>query len=255
MSDAPDSGKRSRTARIALWLGAGGPALTLVGILLSQLGLPPMIGFRFFTFALLLGLLALLVGAVAIFLTRGGVGGRRDALTGLGLGILMVLVVLVGASPGAGAPPINDITTNLEDPPSFVPAPSGHRNEGRDMGYPADWAPLVREAYPDLTPIRVGLSPADAYALAIAQAEGLGWTITRRDPAALVFEAEDVTALFRFVDDVSIRVRDDGSGRAVIDARSKSRDGRGDVGANAARIRTFATSVIEGQSGGVAAGQ
>ena len=36
-----------------------------------------------------------------------------------------------------------------------------------------------------------------------------------------------------------IRVRDDGTGGAVVDVRSKSRDGKGDIGANAARIRRF----------------
>jgi len=44
--------------------------------------------------------------------------------------------------------------------------------------------------------------------------------------------------IFRFVDDVSVRVRPD-TGGAKIDVRSKSRDGKGDIGTNARRIRTF----------------
>jgi len=40
------------------------------------------------------------------------------------------------------------------------------------------------------------------------------------------------------VDDISVRVRESGGG-AVVDIRSKSRDGKGDMGANAARIRAF----------------
>jgi len=52
-------------------------------------------------------------------------------------------------------------------------------------------------------------------------------------------DASETTAVFRFVDDVTIRVSPSADG-ALIDVRSKSRDGRGDLGANAARIRRFA---------------
>ncbi len=142
----------------------------------------------------------------------------------------------------ADLPPINDITTNLDDPPAFAPAPAGHRNADRDMGYPPDWKPLVRDAYPDLTPIRVAVSPQQAYDIAVAEAEALGWEITRRD--GTTFEAQATTALFRFVDDVSVRIAADASGQAVIDIRSKSRDGRGDLGANAGRMRAFSARVL-----------
>ena len=44
--------------------------------------------------------------------------------------------------------------------------------------------------------------------------------------------------LFKFVDDIVIRVVADGSG-AILDLRSKSRDGKGDLGVNAGRIVAF----------------
>ena len=44
--------------------------------------------------------------------------------------------------------------------------------------------------------------------------------------------------MFHFVDDISVRIRP-AAGGSRIDIRSKSRDGQGDIGANAARIRTF----------------
>ena len=44
-----------------------------------------------------------------------------------------------------------------------------------------------------------------------------------------------MTRLFRFVDDVVIRVRPRGAG-SVVDLRSNSRVGGGDLGANAERI-------------------
>ena len=45
-----------------------------------------------------------------------------------------------------------------------------------------------------------------------------------------------------FVDDVVVRIRPDGDG-SRIDVRSKSRDGQGDLGANANRIRAFSQAL------------
>ena len=154
------------------------------------------------------------------------------------MGVVMILALLIGRSPGADAPSINDITTNLEDPPGYAARTGDHPNADRDMAYPGDWIAIVREAYPDLAPIRLQASPPDAFARTLSRAEALGWTVVEQDPAAGTFEAEDATALFRFVDDISVRVRPEAAG-SVVDVRSKSRDGRGDIGANAARIREF----------------
>jgi uncharacterized protein (DUF1499 family) len=51
-----------------------------------------------------------------------------------------------------------------------------------------------------------------------------------------VIEATDTSRVFRFVDDIAVRIRSDANG-SRIDVRSKSREGKGDLGANAARIR------------------
>ena len=99
--------------------------------------------------------------------------------------------------------------------------------------------------------------PDAAFARAERAATTLNWDITYRDPTTGVFEAVEVTRIFRFVDDIVVRVRmapesaaepraQRGAGErrsvgggSVIDVRSKSRDGKGDIGANAARIRAF----------------
>lgn len=46
------------------------------------------------------------------------------------------------------------------------------------------------------------------------------------------------TRVFRFKDDFTATIKDDGDA-VVIDVRSKSRIGKGDLGANARRIREF----------------
>ncbi|MGH0038197.1 MAG: DUF1499 domain-containing protein [Myxococcota bacterium] len=242
--DAPRS--TSVLARFAALCGFGGAGLASLGVLGIQLGLlSPFVGFRLFLLgAAIGGLLALAVGAIGFIAARrvANSDARRDALLGLAFGAGLVAVIVVGALPGAGLPAINDITTNLDDPPRFTAAGEAPANRGRDMGYPQDFVPQVREAYPDLAPIAVEAPVDAAFGRAVAAGESLGWEITFRDASAGVFEARDVTAIFRFVDDVRVRVRPTPSG-SLVDVRSKSRDGRGDVGANAARIRAFAEAL------------
>jgi len=57
-----------------------------------------------------------------------------------------------------------------------------------------------------------------------------------------VIEARATSKLFRFVDDVAIRIRSKDGG-SVVDIRSKSRVGQGDLGANANRIRAIAAEL------------
>jgi uncharacterized protein (DUF1499 family) len=208
---------------------------------LIQLGVvKPLFGFQaFFGLGLLLGLIALLLSPFALRATRAGTArsGRALAWLGGGCGALLVALLFVSARSGAGLPPINDITTDLADPPSFASDPAG---AGRDMTYPADFVPQVKAAYPDLAPIRVASSPMQALELARETARSLGWEVIAVDTGAGTLQARETTKIFLFVDDVVVRVRPDASGSAIVDLRSKSRVGRGDLGANAARIRRFA---------------
>jgi uncharacterized protein (DUF1499 family)/multisubunit Na+/H+ antiporter MnhB subunit len=242
MTDA----RRSRLSTFAFWTAIAGIAIALGGIAAVQLGaIAPMGAFLAFVFGTLVcGAVAAVTGTVSIVRTRGRFGpeDRRRSVTGTTVGVLLVVLVLVASAGGRGKPAINDITTDLTDPPAFAPPAAVPAYAGRDMSYPEEFVPIVREAYPDLEPIEVTSPADDAYARALASARALGWEIVHEDPAAGTFTAIDTSAVFRFVDDVTVRVRpaDDG---ALIDVRSKSRDGRGDLGANAARIERFAAEI------------
>jgi len=61
-------------------------------------------------------------------------------------------------------------------------------------------------------------------------------------PEKGTIEATETTFWFGFKDDVVIRIRPEGAGSRV-DVRSKSRVGKSDLGANAARIRRFAAAL------------
>ena len=166
-------------------------------------------------------------------------GGRRNAVTGMLLGALPLAIAAFAVGPAGDVPRINDITTDPDDPPVFRAAQEIEANRGRELGYPGEeFARAQRAGYPDLAPLRVAGAPDAVLERCVAAAEDLGWTITTLDPAAGGFEAFEVTRVFRFVDDIAVRVRPDGAD-SVVDVRSKSRDGQGDIGANAARIRAF----------------
>jgi uncharacterized protein (DUF1499 family) len=237
---------RSRLALTALQIAVFGVASCVGGVLAVQLGLiAPMAAFTLFGLGTLVcGMTGVALGIVATLRTRRG-GNRDDlrrsfAATALGAGL--VLLLMLAAAPGSDAPRINDITTDLADPPAFAEATEVGAYAGRDMSYPAEFKQEVRAAYPDLQPLRISLSADEAFDRALASAEALGWEITHQDHEAGVFDASDTSAVFRFVDDITVRVRRYGTG-SRIDVRSKSRDGRGDLGANASRIREFAATI------------
>jgi len=232
--------RRSRLAVLAGTLGALGIFDILLGPALIHAGaISPMFGFQWlFGLGLLEAIAGLAVGLVALHRTRAasGLGGRGFAWTGVGLGLAAVALLLVALRPGAGLPAINDITTDPEDPPLFSAT-------DRDTSYPAEgFAPQQRAAYADLEPIRVSSPPDKALVLAHETAESLSWEIISVDPEVGRLEAREVSRIFKFVDDIVVRVRPV-EGGAVIDVRSKSRDGRGDLGVNAKRIRAFTAAI------------
>ena len=65
------------------------------------------------------------------------------------------------------------------------------------------------------------------------------WTVTERDPRAGEIVAESRTLLWRFTDDVRIRVSLDADGNTRVDVESASRKGSADLGTNARRIARF----------------
>jgi uncharacterized protein (DUF1499 family) len=217
----------------------------LIGPLLVGSGIAtPMVAFILFAVGLLEGLIALVLGLLALFFTRPatGLGGRGLALAAVACGALVAVVGMAASSPGRGLPRINDITTDPDDPPLFEASPDLADAPEQDWSYPEEFAALQRAAYRDLAPIRMLRPPAEAYARVREAVLALGWEIVAERPEEGELEARDTSRWFRFVDDVAVRVRpaEDGAQNASrIDVRSKSRDGQGDLGVNAARIRAL----------------
>lgn len=94
--------------------------------------------------------------------------------------------------------------------------------------------------YADIQPQRFTQPVEKVFDAALAVSRESGWDIreTRRDQSESVIEAVATTRLFKFKDDVTITITNDGSA-TLVNVRSKSRVGKSDLGANARRIRAF----------------
>jgi len=138
-------------------------------------------------------------------------------------------------------PPINDITTDTANPPAIVAALPARRAENAVSAIYG--GPAVAEkqaaAYPGIAAVIVPMPMSHALDLAFNTAKSMpGWRILAVDAGAGTLEATQASFWFGFVDDIVIRVTQNGDG-SRIDIRSHSRQGRGDLGVNAARIRKY----------------
>ena len=203
----------------------------------------PFMGFQLFALGFLLSILASVIGIIAIYVTRKpqAQAGRRRAVVGTVIGAVIAIPLILTVLASSKYPPINDITTDFENPPEFVYAQKLQHEPNRDMKYDkAKYASRQEAGYGPITPIKERLSPADAFARVTEVAKASPhWTITYTDPATNTLEVVATSKLFHFNDDVVIQVRPAPDGTSLIEMRSKSRDGIGDFGVNARRIRHF----------------
>ena len=209
--------------------------MILIGIGLSYVGvLPAMVGWGLCALGVLIGLGV----AITIFFSR-----IFKEQTHFWVFAIIAALPFVVAVPmvinDLSYPPINDVSTDIVNPPAFVAALRAPPNIGRDMAFPERFGQIVKEAYPTIRPLVLDESPD----LVFQRVEKLariqsGWVVKHRNAKMRILEGEVVTSFFRFVDDFIIRVSDH-AGKTHVDMRSKSRDGLVDAGANAKRIQNF----------------
>jgi uncharacterized protein (DUF1499 family) len=189
----------------------------------------------------MLGLAAAALGVLAT-----GVALAQRARRGVVLGVIALLIGLAAfgvpwrmQQQAHRVPPIHDITTDPDDPPTFVAALARRAGAPNPVEYGGSAvADQQRRAFPDLVPLRVAAPPGRVFAAVEAAARALGWEIVAAVPVEGRLEATATTAWFGFKDDVVVRVRAEGAGSRV-DVRSLSRIGVSDLGTNAARVRAF----------------
>ena len=187
----------------------------------------------------------------------GGLAGAGVSVLGLILGrreprrllLLGLVAIIIGGATAwtpyywlkraRSVPPINDITTDTNNPPAYVAivplradAPNSAEYGGPEL------AAQQLEAYPDIAPLILEATPDAAFDEALSAAQNMGWEIVAAVKGEGRIEAVATTGWFRFKDDVVVRLTPTGAGTRV-DVRSHSRVGRSDIGTNARRIRAY----------------
>ena len=211
----------------ALLMVAAGP-LHRFGVISWQVSLGLFVGA-----ALLAG-----IGAcwclVQLLRRRGGTVTVIAAAAGLAAAAIPLAVVVNSAD----KPPINDISTDTANPPTFQAIDAAIRgNDVSPIAYNPAFAPQQERAYPDVRPLDLPLEPGQAFDVALA-ACNKDWQIILADRNAGRIEAVEQSMWWGYKDDIVIRLTKTPLGSRV-DMRSKSRVGQSDLGANARRIATY----------------
>lgn len=235
-------GRTSST--VSLVTGLLAPTFAAAGAFLAHdAALPSFAGFKLFVLGIPLAVIGILFGAFASF--RGRSGRNRGAVLKAALGsttaTLTLAAIVGGAVLGFGHPRINDITTDTDDPPRFVAALRARPGAG-DMAYPREFAEQQKRAYPGVATRTMALPPEQAFdhvREALESMENIRIVDASKSEGRI--EAVAVSRIFHFVDDVVVRIRPSPDGGSRVDIRSRSRDGKGDLGVNAQRIDNLLT--------------
>jgi uncharacterized protein (DUF1499 family) len=241
-------------SRLAIWArrtALFSLAATLIAIIIVRSGALDIVpALSTLAGALVLALVAILLAfAAGIAIWREGVGGVREAVTALLVGVALVAYPLYLGVKAYRLPAIYDVTTDPIDPPRFEAIARLRPRDANPVTYAGLYtAEQQRAAYSDIEPDLTNSSPQEAYDAALKVITKRKWHIVDARPPQPAapregrIEAVARTPILGFRDDVVVRVRATTDG-ARIDVRSASRYGRHDLGANAARVRALIDDV------------
>ena len=202
--------------------------------------------------AFLLGLGAILIGAVQGWRVRKAVNPPPRARRWVGMVVALAYVAWVGTFLMAAltVPAIHDVSTDLADPPAFQTLtlradnldniPGANDKDMSGLTPQQRWAVVHQKAYGDIRSVRSNEPVPMVIAKAERLAKARGWDVAISLPEEGRFEATETSAFFQFKDDVVLRVRPSETGEgSIVDMRSVSRVGISDLGMNAKRVRAF----------------
>jgi uncharacterized protein (DUF1499 family) len=228
----------------AILVGAVVAAVLLpLGALGTRLGIWSFgVGFLLLAAGTVLAAIGLVTGIAGIIAAhRRGLSDDKQAVY-LGTFVCALILAVMGLQfyTASTVPPIHDITTDVQDPPTFDRAVALRGEGANSLEYDREAvAPLQQQAYPWVQTLTTELPPEQALARSAAVLEDMGLEVVHVDEQAGRVEAVDTTFWFGFEDDVVVRVRPAPEGGSQVDVRSVSRVGVSDLGANARRIGEF----------------
>ncbi len=239
-------------SQLALWarrLAIFSLPVALLAIIMARAGL-----FEALPILMTFGAALALAGLAIVLAIAALIGIWIDGRAGAGYALVALAVSFVLlAYPGYlgykayKLPQINDVTTDPYDPPRLEAAQRLRTRAANSTVY-SGLSLFQRQsaAYPDIAPLSEDVTPQVAYDTAYSVITKRKWVIVDARPPAAgrdgIIEAVARTPIMGFRDDVVIRVRPAG-GSARIDARSSSRYGFHDFGANASRLISLLSDI------------
>jgi uncharacterized protein (DUF1499 family) len=242
------------TSKLAIWaqrIALFSLAATLVALIVVRSGALDIVP----ALSTLGGGLALAVVAIllafgaGIVIWREGIGGVREAIVALLVGIALIGYPLYLGAKAYRLPAIYDVTTDPIDPPRFEVIARLRPRDAHPVTYAGLYAAeQQRASYSDIEPDLTDSSPQEAYEAALKVIAKRKWAIVNERPPQGAgsrdghIEAIARTLILGFREDVAVRVRATPDG-ARIDIRSASRYGLHDLGENAARVSALISDI------------
>jgi hypothetical protein len=238
----PADPRRFTVAGIA---AAGAAAAAVLGPLLASSGLVPSgLGEGIFRGAVPLALAAVVIAITTMRRSRRRTGGLIIIAVAVAAAVLPMRSWVAALS----APPIHDVTTDLDNPPRYVAVARIRVPPANSVDYGGEAVAMhQRASYGDLRPLIVNAPPPRVLAMVGDTARAEGWTVLAQDIGfgdLGRLEATDTSFLFGRIDDVVVRIMPHPAGSRV-DVRSSARDTGADDGRNARRIRRFLAFLAE----------
>lgn len=234
--------------RIALFSAA----LVVSALFLHRLfSIPTPVALNLVKLSILGGIISLALALIAfVRIWRVGSAGGARVLVGALIALGVIGWPLPQLATIRELPEINDLTTDTKSPPPFKKLAQARTRDANNPRYPgAKFAADQTSAYPDLRPLHINRSVAEAYEISADALRRQGLSIVNEEPpgeefpATGLIEAYDRTAIWGFYDDVAVRVTGNQQ-TAQIDLRSASRYGSHDLGRNAERIRRLLREIV-----------
>jgi hypothetical protein len=246
-ADRPPSFLAMWTSRVAVFAATA----AVVTALLHRLALlPTPVAMTMAMAAITGGALAFIMALIAgldIWVTGRQGAARVFCGTIVALGILAVPASVWAMS--FNWPEINDVSTDLAEPPEFTEAKEERGTDANPVDYPGEqFAALQRQHYPDLKSLIIPRSTEEAYELVLQALAKLKLKTSlelppedEEDEPGFI-ELSDRSQILGLTDDVVIRVLGEDTS-ARIDVRAASRYGTNDFGRNAEHARTILKEV------------
>jgi hypothetical protein len=238
-------------APLSRWLGWAAIGLGMLSILAIRFGgVPHRNGLMLLGIAILLAVLAIVAALIAFAaIWNRGSAGTSLAAKGLLLATMLLASPAYFAVAAIRLPVLNDVVTDIADPPSFSRSRAALDARGGYLPPEFDRERIQEqtEEYGDLRAVVLEQPAEEVMGLVQRAATNLGWLVvdtaqpTGRTGTGRV-DAVARSMLYRFPDDITIRIRQ-GVGETRVDLRSASRIGRHDFGANARHIRDFTREI------------